>query len=235
MEWKTYAGIFLAALLIALATACVRVGEMVEETHAVQKGSAELAEVKLKMAAGVIKIQGGTEELLEADFRYNVSHWKPELDYHDFGNRRIISIRQNKSSGIPLGNARNIWNIRLNKDIPVALEINFGAGECKCDLRGLNLRSLDIDIGAGEVSIDLTGEHKRSLDVEISSGVGSATIYLPENTGVRVKVDKGIGSVSAPGFKKEGHIYTNDAFGKTEASIAVEVDAGIGGINLKLK
>jgi hypothetical protein len=97
------------------------------------------------------------------------------------------------------------------------------------------MRTLTVDMGVGALRIDLTGERKRSLDVTIDGGIGEADLELPKSLGVRVEVDGGLGSVDAPGFSKSGHVYTNEAWGKTETTITVSIDAGIGSVKLKLR
>ena len=90
-------------------------------------------------------------------------------------------------------------------------------------------------MGVGALRADLTGERARSLDVTIDGGIGEAKLELPKDIGVRVEVDGGLGSVDAPGFSKAGHVYTNEAWGRTAITINVSIDAGIGSVNLKLR
>lgn len=226
--------LFLAVLFVGF-WACYPTGEIQEETRTVELGEAESAEIDLDIGAGQLKIYGGARELMEGTFIYNVERWKPRIDYAISGTRGLLRIRQGKVSGVPIGKKQNKWDISLNNDVPLEIRIDFGAGEGKLDLRGLNLESLDIDMGVGSLTVDLADEWKRDLEVSIDGGVGSATVYLPVDVGVRVNVDKGIGSVHARGMIKEGHVYTNDAYGKTDVSIDMDIEAGIGSINLKLK
>ncbi len=215
--------------------ACYPTGKTQEETQTVELGEAESVEIDLDIGTGELRLYGGSGELMEGSFVYNVERWKPEIDYSVSGTRGLLKIRQGKSSGMPVGKKRNRWDISLNNDVPLDLRIDFGAGKGKLDLRGLMLESLNIDMGVGSLTLDLADEWKQDLDVSIDGGVGSATVYLPEDVGVRVRVDKGIGSVHARGMHKEGHVYTNDAYGKTEVSIDMDIEAGIGSINLELK
>lgn len=214
---------------------CVAVGDLKEETHTVELGDIETAEIKLRMGQGELRLEGGANELIEGTFLYNVKRWKPDLDYSEFGGKGSLAIRQGKRSGIPIGKTRNRWDISLNNDIPLDLIVDFGAGKGVLDLRGLDLESLEIDMGVGDLTVDLSGDLEQDLDVSIDGGIGSAKLYLPENIGVRVNVDKGIGSVHARGMTKRGNSYTNGAYGKTEITIDVEIDAGIGSIDLRLK
>ncbi len=57
---------------------------------------------------------------------------------------------------------------------------------------------------------------------------------LPRDVGVRVHVTRGLGSVDASGFRREGDAYVNDAYGKSDVTMQVDVVVGVGGVNLEL-
>jgi len=235
MRFNQIPKILILALLVGGAGACVAVGELVEETQTVELGEAESVELDLDIGAGELTVQGGARELMEGYFVYNIKRWKPEIDYSVAGNRGMLKVKQGECHGMTVGKKRNEWDISLSNDVPLDIEVDFGAGAGYLDLRGLILKSLNIDMGVGELKLDLSGEQKQSLDVSIDGGIGSATIYLPVDVGVRVMVDGGIGSVNARGMIKRRDAYVNDAYGKTEVTIDVDVDAGIGSIDLRLK
>lgn len=227
--------LIIAPFLIVILPACVPVGELQEDTHTIELGEAESVDVTIDMAAGELRIQGGSKALLEGAFHYNVDKWKPDISYRILGKQGVLKVHQGKVSGIPAGEGKNSWDIYLNEKVPIEMRVNFGAGEGRLDLRGLVLKSLIINMGVGDLNVNLTGVHAQDLDVRIDGGVGSATVYLPRNQGVRVGVDKGIGSVSAVGFNKRGSMYTNDAYGESGVTIDVQIDAGIGTIDLRLR
>ncbi len=229
------AKIFIFILIIGGLGGCVAVGELREETQSVELGEIESAEIKLRMGQGELTVRSGASDLMEGTFLYNVRRWKPDIDYSEFAGKGRLVVRQGRKSGIPIGKSRNSWNIALNDSLPIALVVDFGAGEGDLDLRGINLESLDIDMGVGDLTVDLSSPNEQDLEVTIDGGIGSAKVYLPENIGVRVDVDKGIGSVHAPGLKKRGNFYTNEAYGNTESTIDISIDAGIGSIDLIMK
>ncbi len=235
MKFTNIRKITLVILLAAGLVGCEVAGQIIDDTHSIELGGAEFVDVKLDMGVGELSLHGGARELMEAEFRYNIDHWKPEVKYRVTGNRGVLTVKQGKSRRMTVGRKRNEWDISLNDDVPIHLTIDCGVGESKLDLSGLTLKSLDIDMGVGELTVDLSGELKQSLDIVVDCGIGSATLYLPEDVGIRARIDHGIGSVNASGFKKRGGVYTNDAYGETEVSIDIEVDSGIGSLDLKLR
>ncbi len=222
---------FAAALVLA---GCEDMGDLTTDSKTVEAAGAEAVEVNIKMGAGELQISGGAQALMEADFTYRTRRRPPEVDYRVAGSKGFLTVRQHRGGTVVFGSSRNEWDIRLNSQIPADLKINLGAGESTLDLAEVVLRSLTVDMGVGEMKLDLRGRHDRDLDVTIDGGIGSGTIYLPAEAGARVRVDGGIGSVEAHGFSKNGHVYTNDAYGKSPVTIEVSIDAGIGSIDLRL-
>lgn len=219
--------------VLALA-GCNEIGDLITDSKTVEAGGAEAVEVDVKMGAGELRISGGAQALMEAEFTHRTRRQPPEVDYRVTGRKGFLTVRQRRGGGVFVGSSRNEWDIRLNSGIPADLRINLGAGESRLELAEVDLRSLTVDMGVGEMRLDLRGKHERDLEVSIDGGIGSGTIYLPREVGVRVHVDGGIGSVAAHGFDKNGHVYTNDAYGKSPVTIDISIDAGIGSIDLRL-
>jgi len=66
----------------------------------------------------------------------------------------------------------------------------------------------------------------------VKGGVGQVTIRLPKDVGVTAHATGGIGAVRTEGLRKNDGDYTNDAYGKTPHKITVDVQGGIGEIEL---
>ena len=148
------------------------------------------------------------------------------------------------------------WDLRLNDDVPMDLQVSVGAGRTDLRLGSLSLTSLDVAGGAGEIlvdlsgsaslttldissgagvlTVDLTGAWQNDLEATIEGGVGKRVLILPRNTGVRVKVAVAVGDVDADGLTKEGPYYTNDAYGQSEVTLYLEIEGGVGGTELRL-
>lgn len=200
--------------------------------ESVEVGEAESVEVRLEMVAGDLRLSGGAQQLLEADFDYDVKEWEPRLSYNVLGKRGKLSLRQPGRTSFILGNRRNRWDLRLNSDVPLELDIKMGAGHGTLALGGLNLTKLKFKIGAGQVEADFRGEWKQDLEADIEGGVGEAVIQLPRDVGVRVRVRGGIGSIDVEGLKKRGRSYVNDAYGKSPVTLELDVKGGIGSIRI---
>jgi hypothetical protein len=212
-----------------------QVGKMQEESKSVDPKNAESARAKLQMGAGELNITGGADQLMEADFSYNVSEWKPKVSYDVSSGEGELLVKQGgANSGSLDGKARNEWDISFNEEVPTDLVVKMGAGESDLDLDSLALKGVDLKMGAGKSTIDLTGDYAKGFDASIQGGVGEATVLLPSEVGVKAKAEGGLGKINAKGLKKVGDSYVNDAYGESDVNISVDVKGGVGEINLKV-
>jgi hypothetical protein len=234
--------VIMAAAAVLLAGACgmqpggtPQVGKMQRESKSVDPENAQSARAQLKMGAGELKLTGGADQLMEGDFSYNVSDWKPKVSYDVSGGTGELMVKQGSAGGAGLsGDARNEWDISLNDELPTDLVVQMGAGESDLDLDSLTLTGLDLQMGAGKTTVDLTGDYTSDFDASIEGGVGQATILLPSEVGVRAKAEGGIGTINAKGLKKVDNAYVNDAYGEADTNLSLDVKGGVGQINLEV-
>lgn len=211
-----------------------KVGEMRHESRSVQPENAKSVRAHLVMGAGELNVGGAADALMEADFSYNVADLKPKVSYEVTAGNGELRVRQGDSEGIRFGRGvRNEWDISFNDEVPTNLAVEMGAGESDLDLDSLTLTGLDLQMGAGRTTVDLTGEYAQDLEASIQGGVGEATVMLPSEVGVRAKAEGGLGKINAEGLKKEGNAYVNDAYGDTDVTLEIDVEGGVGEINLK--
>ncbi len=82
--------------------------------------------------------------------------------------------------------------------------------------------------------MDLTGDYAQDFDASIEGGVGEATVLLPSEVGARVRAEGGLGKINAEGLQREGDSYVNDAYRDSEVTLDVDVQGGVGQINLEV-
>jgi hypothetical protein len=226
--------LLLAGALCFTACTVQRAGPVQHESQSIDRDKSELVKVNLDMGAGTLRVAGGTGKLMAADFSYSVASWKPEVRYSSSAGRGDLTIKQPEHGVSISGNNLYEWDLRLNQEVPLDFDVHFGAGEAHLELGSLNLRGLDVEIGAGELEVDLRGTPKASYEVRIQGGVGEAILRLPSSVGVEAKAMGGIGEINASGFHREGSRYFNDALGKSPVTIHLDVQGGVGSIQLLL-
>ena len=241
-----YGGLVLSIVMMA-ATAIVagacgmlplgkpQVGEMRSEAKLVDPKNAQAVRAQLEMGAGELKVTGGADWLMEGEFSYNVSEWKPKVDYDVRDEKGELLVKQGRGVDARLdGNVRNEWDIGFNEEVPTDLVVRMGMGESNLDLDSLTLTEVDLKMGAGKSTMDLTGNYAKSFDASIQGGAGEATVLLPSEVGVKAKAEGGIGKINAEGLKRVGDSYVNAAFGESDVTLDVDVRGGVGQINLEV-
>lgn len=240
-DTRTRAIVVLAAAALLLPTSsCVCVGERAElidtvnETHTVELEGAERVIVRLDVGIGAFHIKSGSDALMEAEFEYNIAEWEPEVSYKVTDGTGRLTIRQPSlgPKSVP-DDAKSEWTLVLNKDVPLELDIDMGVGKARLFLGDLWLTDLSVDHGVGDLYIDLSGDKKDDLYASLEGGVGKIVLTVPESVGARVDVDTGIGSVNTHGLRKRGGALVNDAYGETDVTVDVSLDAGIGSITVE--
>ena len=202
------------------------------QTETVQRQNANSVHVSLQTSSGELNVSGGGKELLDAEFDYSRSYSAPRTEYNVTDGVGRLEISQEDHTPVHFGSAHNEWNLRFSNEVPLELKAEMGAGRGNLRLHDLPITRLDVSMGAGQVDMDLTGDRKNDLIANLEGGVGQATVRLPKNVGVVVQASGGIGSINAHGLKHDGDEYTNEAYGKTPATIHLKVEGGIGEIRL---
>jgi hypothetical protein len=222
------------ALLLAGCRSELKVGALQTESRSVEQGNAGPVRVEITMGAGDLEVAGGAQKLVEADFVYNVARLKPEVKYTN----DTLIVQQPEVEGLPavggISDFRNEWNLHLNKDVPMDLSVDLGAGTSNLQLAGLSLTRLGVSVGASKSTVDLSGDWAHNLDVTIEAGAADISVVLPKNVGVRVKVESGPHAIDASGLTQDGDVFTNAAYGVSGVTLQINIKAGIGKINLDI-
>jgi hypothetical protein len=200
------------------------------ETRNIELGKSEEVQVDLRMGAGEMRVRGGADKLMEGRFTYNRLRQRPEISYSDAGFRGHLKVEEPSHAGS--ASHRYAWDLQLNNQKQLDLDVKCGAGESRLDLGELTLRRVNVEMGVGELKMDLRGTPKSDYSVSVRGGVGEATIYLPEGVGIDADVKGGIGGIHAPGLQKRDSRYFNDSYGHAKTNVHLDIRGGIGSINL---
>ena len=205
--------------------------DLQHQSRTVERQGAKSVNVSLETSSGEFNISGGSSHLLDADFNYSDSYETPRVDYNVADGVGHLSISQDDGS-THFGAKHNQWNLRFSNDVPLELKVEMGAGRGQLRLRDMPVTRLEMSMGAGQADLDLTGDRKNDLVADLEGGVGQVTIRLPRKVGVVVRASGGIGAVEAHGLRHGNDEYTNEAYGKTPATIRLKVEGGVGQISL---
>lgn len=225
----------LLIVLTLLATACnvprIATGPTVTETETVPLDDVESVTAAIRMGVGKLTVNPGSDNLLDATFRYNLEAWKPIVTY-SAGSLEVRMPDVEGINGIPDSTIIYEWDLLLNDEVPMDLKVDLGVGESNLNLGGLNLTHLDISSGVGETNVDLTGKWQQSAAVSINGGVGDLMLRVPNDIGVRVEVKQGLGNVTVNGLTRSDNVYTNESYGTAPVKLDIEISAGIGQVDV---
>ena len=253
------------ALFLLLGCTLSRINMRVTEVGALQRDSvtigaedAESVRVQIRMGAGELDIRPGAEELMEAEFAYNVAAWEPTVSYDVQDGIGRLVVRQPSTDRISVGRRmRYEWDLRFSDATPLDMRIDAGAGRQRIDLTGLRitrlsiamgagdaeinvsdnpeLERLDFDLGVGRVNIDMSGNWDHDADVTVQGGVGSTTLRLPNDVGVRVDVTPGLGALDTSGLRQQDGAWVNDAYATSDVTLNLRIRIGVGAVTLEVE
>lgn len=201
---------------------------VIERTRA---AGAERITAEIHIAMGELRVSGDSGEFLEAEFTYDAPALKPQVRFDESGFRRRLSITHGNPPPA-LGNVRNRWDIRFGGGVPLDLVIRCGAGENRLDLREVPLRNLEMNLGVGEVTVDLRRKLDHDLEAKIHGGIGRAVVLVPAG-GVEARAAGGIGHISVIGLEKKDGRWIGKAGEGTRGRLRLEVQGGIGEIEIR--
>ena len=121
--------------------------------------------------------------------------------------------------------------MRFNDEVPTHLLVQMGAGESDLDLDSLELTGLVLEMGAGRprwTSQVITQGLRCKLTRRGWRGNGALT-----QRGRRTGEGRGA-TRSTPRKLGRGDSYVNSAYGDSDVSLDVEVQGGVGEINLEV-
>lgn len=224
--------VILLLVIAGIALSFQTASRRIHDVETVDRQGSEPVQVHIQMPAGELKMSGGADKLMQADFDYDEAEGKPTISYHVSGSTGELDVTQ-PGKKFHMGPTRNNWDLRFANDVPMELRVEMGAGRSELKVGDLSLTRLEIQMGAGQVTTDFTGDWKKDLDAEIHGGVGHALIRLPTDVGVRVHATGGIGSISSGGLKRDGDEYVNELYGKSPVTLRLDVSGGVGNIELR--
>ena len=189
------AGVALTACLFLAGCLLPSAGPMVTDSRSIKQGGAKSVDVQLNLAVGDLTLSGGAADLMNAEFRYNIPAWKPEVNYSVNGTQGTLTIRQPRVSNLPFRNAENHWDVHLRDVLPMDLAVRSDTGDSDLHLIGLEVSSLTLDSDTGDVRVDLAGRYASLGSVGLKSDTGDCRLRMtgvyPSLTSLKMETDTG--------------------------------------------
>ena len=179
--------------------------------------------VRVRYGAGRLNIQPADPgALYRMELRYDEETFEPVAEYE--GNRLELGVKSIRNNiNWPRKRDSGEMNLTLARNVPMDLDLEFGAVKADLDLGGLYLTRLDLSTGASESRVDVSEPNPVRMT---SAGfeVGAADFHVRNlgnlNSEV-ITVDAGVGNVVL------------DFRGRWQGDARVSVDMGLGALELR--
>lgn len=237
-------GLFWALLLIALGAWMVlgviegRPAVETEEAKVPLEG-AEWGRIRIRHGAGRLWVRAGAaeHELLSGTFRGGVNY---ETKREGDGLAVEMRLPSGSVSGLVYpwrwGGGRGLeWDVALNADVPLSLDVEGGASENRLELRDLRVTELKMETGASasRVSLPASAAHTKA---DISCGVGSVEVRVPADVAARIRVTTTLGgtSVDRRRFPRVGSgLYESPDYETAANRVDLDIDASLGSVAVR--
>lgn len=161
----------------------------------------EALRVDLGYGAGRLTLRRGTPRVLyRAAFRYDEEAVEPVTEYRRGVLRVAVSNAvDGRRARMDFGDrsSENSLELELAPDLPLELELDFGAGQADIDLTGLAVRTLQLSTGAAEATLRIDEANRERMEsASFNVGVADFRIDGVGNLNAEeVVVKAGLGSV----------------------------------------
>lgn len=221
---RTVPSIMVAATLLLGCTAEAQDWRSVSSARQVLDRSP--LDVQIQYGAGELRIEPAAAPMLYTmEMRYDERHFRPITTYSAADRTLKLGTegREQRRGNINVREGGRA-TIGLTREVPLDLQLQFGAGEADLDLGGVSLRRLTISTGASETKVRFSERNPiAAQQVRMEAGAASLEVTGLANTRAeRFTFQGGVGSTML------------DFSGQWTRSATASVQMGIGSVILRV-
>jgi hypothetical protein len=182
-------------------------------------------DVNVQYGAGNLRITPAeAPTLYKMELRYNEEAFEPVVSFDQ--NRHVLrlGVRSPESRHNMDMQQGSTATIGLSREVPIDLDLEFGAGKATIELGDLSLQRLSVSTGASETAISFASPNRIQAErVDIEAGAASLRVT-------------GLGNTRAAQIDFQGGVGATvlDFSGAWERNAAISVQMGVGSIQLRL-
>ncbi len=186
-----------------------------------QVGREDQLTVNLQYGAGQLDLVPGRKGVLyRSTLRYDADVIQPHFSYRDETLKLSLEDVRVRGHNMKSGQLR----LELGPDVPLDLDLQFGAARANLDLTGLPVRKLKVATGASETDMRIERSNPETCqELDLDVGAASFRAYGIGNLNPkRVDFSGGVGEV------------TLDFTGAASADMDVNIEMGFGSLTLRV-
>lgn len=202
-----------------------------QKSLAIHRGDATAVELEIHALNGRFNLAAGADSLLAAEVQYDAAEKAPMVNYIERASRGYASLFQPWAQTNVWQTSPNIWQVRLQSDMPFGMFLNLGSGEADVDLNQIQLFKLHVRSRSEQLRIDLSNRRPTGVSVFINYyGPGTAKLHLPTQSPVLVSAMNALTSVNghplAPASKWNNLAYSRMTSSRMLMTILISNDSG---------
>jgi hypothetical protein len=208
-------------------------GAIETEQASIDLEGASSANLKINHGAGEIKLHSGgsASELLHGSFDGGL-----DKKVNRNGDRLEVRMRPAKDVlDFPFWGPQSQinWDVALNPNIAIDLNLNLGANKSVIDLQDLNVTNIDLDTGASDSTITLPSRGRFRADFDL--GAASLVVIIPAGVSARILAQVAAGDihVDRQRFPSSGKYFQSPDFETAANAVDMTMDAGAASIKIK--
>lgn len=161
---------------LALSGGVAAVSDIQFQNRILSLKEASSARVDIEMTEGDLSVRGGSSSLMDGHFSYNVTDWRPNVNYAVNDGVGSLRVRQGERGSIvapwDMDEVENVWDVRLTDATPMDLKVELGSGAGTLLLGELDLTGFTVETGSGDATIDFTSTRAQDVNGSIEGGRG---------------------------------------------------------------
>ena len=210
-----------------------KAGNLERENLSIPLDGAESAKIRIKHAAGHLEL-GETKDvsqLLSGSFLGGVEH---SLDISGSQARLKLKTPSFSYTVPPFVRFEGLnWDVDLNPEIPLTLDVETGASEARLDLSNLKVSDLELEVGASSTEL-YTSKNAGLTRIKAKVGAGSLKVTIPSGVAARISTESSLASihVDTSRFPSRGGYYESSDYASAENRIELRIKADVGSVDI---
>lgn len=189
------------------------------------------ARVRLYHGAGELRVDDSAapDLLLDGAFGGGID---PQVGQSAGETRIDLRMPQAAWSWPPVGGSHSLdWQVALNRQVPLDIEIEGGASRILLNLRELQVKSLRLETGASSTEVDFPRQAGETR-ARIQAGAASVDLRVPEGVAAQIRVRGGLSStnIASSRFVRTGDVYESPDFSSAENRLVLDIEMGVGSL-----
>ena len=214
----------LATVLVLLACGSLEAQDWKSVTSFRQRSDEATMDVHVRYGAGrlLIRPAEGSSELYRVGLRYDADVFDPITEYR--AGRLEVGVEGTGQSIRLRNHDAGELDLRLSPDVPLDLDLEFGAVEAELDLGGLRISALGLETGASDTRLSFSRPNPVRCE-RLSLSVGAASFRAD-----------GLGNLDCRSVDVEGGVgdITLDFGGEWKGDVDASIDMALGSVTLHL-